>query len=250
MCLRYGKRYAYLGRRYTLLTPGALWYPTTLPPENPASVYDLPVDFTRFTLRVRNPERLTVISQGRRSGTPEDILFRDEHPLPGISLCMGDYVRLRAGVDGTTYETYLLRGHERLLSIYVNTPSFNVLDPIRESRKAVERELGRRYPFARLMVVETPVHFTSYYQPERGASQYVQPELVLGGEWGRNWLLSLNSFNIHNFRVDNFLRKKIRNGFSRGGNIWRRKDCWEVRWKREICFEGSLKLTIGFPGRR
>ena len=115
MCMRYGKRYAYLGRRYTLLTPGALWYPTTLPPENPASVYDLPVDFTRFALRVHNPERLTVISQGRRSGTPEDIRFCDEHPLPGISLCMGDYSTRRIEVDNVTYEINLLRGHEYVL---------------------------------------------------------------------------------------------------------------------------------------
>lgn len=206
--MRYGKRYAYVERGYTLLTPGALWYPTTLPPENPSSVYDAPVDFTRFTLRVRNPERLTVISQGRRSGTPEDIRFRDEHPLPGISLCMGDYVRFRTGVDGTTYEVYLLRGHERLLDSYFASQTFEIKEAVRMTRYIAEHEMGREYPFARLMLVETPVHFASYYRPERGASQYVQPELILGGEWGREWLDVSGAGGDVGLKFDPFLREE------------------------------------------
>ena len=229
MCMRYGKRYAYVERGYTLLTPGALWYPTMLPPENPSSVYDAPVDFTRFSLRVRNPERQTVISQGRRSGTPEDILFRDEHPLPGISLCMGDYSTRRITVDSVTYEINLLRGHEYVLKPYYDARFFEIRPAVRKARRLVEQTLGKSYPYSRIILVETPVHFTSYYQSERGASQYVQPELVLGKEYGRNWLFRMADQFGREINCQEFLKSSVWNpSFS-----W--KDylqSWEM-WKTE-----------------
>ncbi|MDY4043185.1 MAG: hypothetical protein SOY65_05180 [Marinifilaceae bacterium] len=208
MSLRHGKRYAYLEEDYTLLTPGTLWYPTTLPPENPVSVYDLPVDFVRYTLRVHNPQGLTVISQGRRSGTLEDIRFQDEHPLPGITLCMGAYSTRRVEVDGITYELNLLEGHERILSAYTRATRSNIQNIIREIRKRTQKELGKEYSFARLMITETPSHFASYFQGERGASQYVQPELILGQEWGWNWLHGDSDRDINIWGYTYFFQEK------------------------------------------
>lgn len=204
MSLRHGKRYAYLEGDYTLLTPGVLWYPTTLPAENPVSVYDLPVDFVRYTLRVRNPRELTVISQGRRSGTLEDIRFRDEHPLPGITLCMGRYTTRRVEVDGITYELNLLEGHERLLLVYDDPRASRLDELIRNTRRKAEKEVGRSYPFSRLMFVETPLHFASYFQGERRASQYVQPEMMLCREWGCGWLYPLEGMENPAFCYQRF----------------------------------------------
>lgn len=192
MNLRQGKRFAYLEADYTLLTPATLWYPAAVPPENPVAIYHSTVDFTRYKLRVSNPRRLTVISQGQRYGTLEDIHFRPEYPLTGITLCMGHYKTRRVTVDNVTYEINLLEGHEHLLDPYYSAERFNVENAIRQTRHRIEQELGKKYPFPRLIFTEIPSHFISYFQPERGASQFVQPELVLGLERGRGWLQGIS----------------------------------------------------------
>ena len=66
LACRLGKRYSYLRKDFTLLIPEVLWYPTTVPPENPGSPYDNSRDFTRYSLRVRNYGKNKVISQGMR----------------------------------------------------------------------------------------------------------------------------------------------------------------------------------------
>lgn len=50
---RFGKRFAYLGEDYTLLTPECLWYPVCTPPVNPGNVYAVDKHFFNSTLKIR-----------------------------------------------------------------------------------------------------------------------------------------------------------------------------------------------------
>ena len=84
------------------MIPEVLWYPTTVPPENPGSPYDNSRDFTRYSLRVRNYGKNKVISQGMRMKKGDQLVFRNESPLPGLTLNIGDYVTRQLIVDSVT----------------------------------------------------------------------------------------------------------------------------------------------------
>ena len=180
---RYGKKYAFLTTDFTFLTPECLWYPVTVPPVNPNSSYDIPKNFTRYTLEVEGEGNKTVISQGSREMAGDKILFQNEHPLHGISLCIGDYEKRALAVDSTTFELYLFKGHSNILDgleILQDTLAVGISD----IKSAIELRMGKDYPFHRLAMVEIPVTLATYLRNERGGSEFVQPEMVYLSERG------------------------------------------------------------------
>ncbi|MFR4038002.1 MAG: hypothetical protein ACLTZT_09540 [Butyricimonas faecalis] len=51
-----GKRFAFMGDHFTVLTPECLWYPVARPSVNPASPYDALPDFTSYSLQVTSTD--------------------------------------------------------------------------------------------------------------------------------------------------------------------------------------------------
>ncbi|MCR9010775.1 hypothetical protein [Gabonibacter chumensis] len=193
-----GKRYAYLEDSQVLLNPEGLWYPVTVPPVNPASPYIVEKNFTDYKLIVHGVKDRTVISQGERHCLGESVVFHNNYPLPGISLCIGDYERRYLRVGSIDYELFLFRGHGIFVEGYED-----VLDALPgyisdELETSLEYDFGKKYPFKRLLLIETPGTFATYYRNQRGASEYVQPEIVYFPErfslsWKDRWTLNRES---------------------------------------------------------
>lgn len=208
LACRYGKRYAFLEEDFTLLIPEVLWYPVTVPPVNPCLPSEVSKNFTRYTLRVENSGRKTVISQGERNGEGKSIVFKNDIPLPGISLCMGNYMTRRMTIDSTVYELNILQDHKSLFYSMWNRKAVPAFDAISWARKKAEMTMGKSYPYSRFMLTEVPINFSSYFRRERGGSEFVQPELVFFPENGIGRRGSLKSIFKMKFFFINLLLKE------------------------------------------
>lgn len=215
---RFGHRYAFLEKDYTLLTPECLWYPVTSPPVNPAHPYNTPCDFTRYTLTVDHPTRLTAISQGSRHETASGTRFENEHPQRNISLCIGKYEKREITVDSVTYELYMSKNNFKVLSS-IEQQLTSLPDKIRDMKETIEYERKSSYLFNRLRLVETPVTFTSHYHPATGGSEMIQPEMVLCPERG---------IGILNGRIRAFAKKRLRFEISDWIEPFERSLYWEL----------------------
>lgn len=178
-----GRNYHFLQKNYTLLIPECLWYPVAEAPVHPKSTFDVRKDFTRYTLRVANPQGRSVISQGERVREGDTDCFTNLQPLTGITLCIGAYTTRSLTVDSVTYEVCLFDKHLHLLdsmqSLTDTLPSLLPFLMAGESDK-----MGRDYPFRALRLIEVPASFVSYHRREHGGSECVQPEMILLPESG------------------------------------------------------------------
>lgn len=180
----FGKFYHFLTEDFTLLIPEILWYPVTSPPVNPASPNNLPNDFTRFVLRVHNPEKKTVISQGEKAFDGERVTFTNTSLLPGISLCIGEYETKSIVVDSVTYELNVFKSHVSGLDVFQSLDSDFLTKFLVDYKYKTENNMNREYPFDRFILAETPVSFASYFRNTTGKTEFVQPELVFLPEKG------------------------------------------------------------------
>ncbi|MDR1414653.1 MAG: hypothetical protein LBI96_02490 [Odoribacteraceae bacterium] len=181
--LRFGKHYAFVGDRFTLLTPESMWYPVGAAPVNPESLYNIRKDFTRFSLRVVDPRQPMVLSQGSARDAGDTLVFEPESPLSSISLVMGDYERKGMMLDSLEIALYYFKGHD-YFSEDLPLISDTLASTLRWMRDDYEVRKNRDYPFRRLTLVETPVSFATYVRNWRGASDYVQPEMIFLPEMG------------------------------------------------------------------
>jgi len=233
LACRLGKRYSYLGKDFTLLIPEVLWYPTTVPPENPGSPYDNSRDFTRYSLRVRNYGKNKVISQGMRMKKGDQLVFRNESPLPGLTLNIGDYVTRQLVVDSVTYELHVWRRHASLLKLLNDQllPSSrregtSARSIIRGTRHVAEISAGNKYPYKRFQLVETPLDFTSYFRSEMRCSGFVQPEVLYFPE--RGFGTGVFSWEVEDAVHSLLFREEVfRNAFS-----WNHILGWDLLWRK------------------
>ncbi|MDR0981904.1 MAG: hypothetical protein LBM07_01495 [Culturomica sp.] len=179
----YGKRYIYVGDVLTLLTPEALWYPVTETPVNPSKPYVLRKNFTHYNLKYVNTGGKTVISQGDKKVFGDTVNFTNSQPLTGISLAVGDYETRSVTVDSVDYEINFFKGHD-FFSKHFNLLQDTLPALIREVRNSTEISKNRDYLFSKFVMVETPIHFTTYVRNWKGYTEFVQPELVFMPERG------------------------------------------------------------------
>lgn len=207
---RHGQHYAYQEKDFTLLLPEVLWYPTTVPPVNPHSPYETPKNFTNYTLQVSSIGNNKAISQGKKLSDSKHTIFKNEYPLTGISLCIGDYATYKTSVDSIMYELNILKKHAHLFRNFGKHKDFSLVDFIRQVRHTAEVAIGKSYPYKRFILTETPISFTSYFRDERGGSECVQPELVFYPERGFDTSISpdKNTTDKQSARVQNFLLKE------------------------------------------
>lgn len=178
---RFGKHNVFLDKNYALLLPECLWYPVVNPMVNPEIPNDVVFPFADYTLTVSGVGGKKVISQGKRGKTGEGIKFEPEYPLQGVSLCMGDYVPFNVTVDSVQYGIYVFRENVGVLK---GLPRVNMKVLIRELKHLLEERLLCDYPYNRLIMIEAPLAFSSYYRKQRGGCEYVQPEMLFVPERG------------------------------------------------------------------
>lgn len=173
----YGKRYAYLEDKYTILTPECLWYPVSLPPVNPQSPYNIGKNFTDYALTVLYSGNGKVLSQGKITENDGKVTFTNPTPLTGISLTIGDYEKKSVVADSTDFEVYYFKGHDFWIEAFSElTDTIPVL--LQEKKEDIERNNGRDYPFSKIVLAETPIPFATYIRNWKGYSEYVQPEII------------------------------------------------------------------------
>lgn len=180
---RFGKRYAWLEDKFTLLTPECLWYPVSVAPVNPSAPYNLKKNFTDYTLTVANTGDKTVLSQGNSRKEGDKTIFTNNHALPGISLTIADYDKKSQQVDSVTYEILYFKGHD-YFSQYFTKLNDTLPAVIQEIKNDIEIAKGRDYPFTKFVMAETPVQYTSYIRNWKGYTENVMPEIIFIPERG------------------------------------------------------------------
>jgi hypothetical protein len=172
------KRQAFLRPDYLLLTPETNWYPVAALNYYPSNPAHIKMDFTNFTLRVKNEAGLTAVSQGKMKADTGYSVFLPENPLPGITLAIGNYKSDTLKVDSVTYISYHFPGNDyykKDLALLKDTLPDLVSGIMRE----LETNFSTRYPFKTLSIVEVPVQFYSYPKKNTQTRAEVQPSMVL-----------------------------------------------------------------------
>jgi len=172
------KRQAFLKKEFVLLTPETHWYPVAslnYYPSNPARIK---VDFTRYTLRVKNEKGMTPVSQGKMITGDEYNTFDPENPVPGITLAIGNYQSDTLIVDSVKYISYHFPGTD-----YYKKDLAEIKDTLPNLVSGIMRDLetnfSTKYPFKTLSLVEVPVQFYSYPKSNTQTRAEIQPSLVL-----------------------------------------------------------------------
>lgn len=172
----YGKRYAFLSGDFTLLIPEVIWYPMAVPPV--ALQASREVNFTRYTLRVENPGAQIVLSQGDVTSEENNITFRNEQNLTGLSLCMGDYQRRAIIVDSVMVELYTYPGNDFYMKSLDEWKALKQPKKLKEvsekCKQRIEENQPDPYPFKYLKLIEVP---PSFLQGTR-LGDNAQPEIV------------------------------------------------------------------------
>ena len=107
-----------MGDKYTLLTPECLWYPVAVSPVNLSFLHATGKDFTDFRLRVFDPSRRSVVSQGERIREGDSVRFYNWQRLQGVTLCMGNFESRSVRVDSVMFELYSFKGHDQLSPLF------------------------------------------------------------------------------------------------------------------------------------
>lgn len=179
---KYGKRTAFVSDNLTLLVPEILWYPSAVSPIKADATQE--TDYTDYTLHVRTIDSPTVLSQG--IPTQEDnhtTTFRNPQNLPGLSLCIGNYVKRSAQVDSITVEYYTYPRNdfylkpfdtwEEQIRKYPDRDDY-LQDIITQCRMIVEGDQPVSYPFKHLKLIETPAAFLNFAL----TTDNIQPEIA------------------------------------------------------------------------
>jgi hypothetical protein len=176
--LNVNKRQAFLKEKFVLLTPETHWYPVAslnYYPSNPARIK---IDFTRYTLRVKNERGITPVSQGRMITGDEYNIFEPENPLTGLTLAIGNYQSDTLTVDSVKYICYHFPGND-----YYKKDLAEIKDTLPNLVSGIMRDLetnfSTKYPFKTLSLVEVPVQFYSYPKNNTQTRAEIQPSMVL-----------------------------------------------------------------------
>lgn len=172
------KRHAFLAENYVLLTPESHWYPVpglNYYPSNPARIK---IDFANYTLRVKDGNGLTSVSQGIMKNENGYSVFTPESPLTGITLALGNYRSDTLKVDSIKYISYYMPGHD-----YYKKDLAEIRDTLGLLVSGIMRELettfSTKYPFKTLSLLEVPVQFYSSPRMNTQTRAEMQPSMVL-----------------------------------------------------------------------
>ncbi len=186
----YGRRTAFVSDKYTLLIPQVMWYPTAVPPVELQASKE--TDFTDYTLRVKNPGEMTVLSQGKPTREGDNVTFNNLQNLTGLTLCIGNYEKRAITVDSLTVEFYTYPGNDFYLKCFDEWEDLKKDNPDREKnlkkvfyqcRNKIEHGKPTPYPFHYFKLVEVPSSFLN----RSPFSDGIQPEIALFQERWCEW---------------------------------------------------------------
>lgn len=106
-----GRRSAFVGNVFLLLTPACVWYPVAIPPVNPIVPVYSGRDFTRFKLSVVQPHQKILCSQGMATRKGDTCFFQPSRSLAGVSLCGGDYELQERRTPDLSIRLYTFKKH-------------------------------------------------------------------------------------------------------------------------------------------
>lgn len=206
--LKLRKRAAFINPGFVCLTPATGWYPSAGAGYSPLRPYFKPLDFTRFTLRVRTAPGLTAVSQGQAEESGEgEFRFTPEYPLSQVSVSIGNYIKRSMVVDSIDFSIYTTKGNDYYSEFFEeikDTLAYQVKDMW--SQKQVET--GMTYPYRRFSLVEVPVHFRTDLHKWSVASDALQPEIVYYPEKG----IKLENADLNAFYYQQERQKKRQGG--------------------------------------
>jgi len=177
------KRYAFVTPDYLLLTRENNWYPVPGAGFGKKNSQWMSRQFCNYKLDVTTKPGLTAISQGTVSQEGDHFVFSSSHPQSQISLVIGDYEQKQARIEGLDFNIFVRKGHDYFSSFFEEIKD-TIPGIISESLQDFERNVDLYYPFERFSLVEVPIQFYSYNRVLSGASEQIQPEMILFAEKG------------------------------------------------------------------
>ncbi|MCR9011441.1 hypothetical protein [Gabonibacter chumensis] len=187
----YGNRTAFVSDKYTLLLPQVMWYPMAVPPVWLQASKE--TDFTDYTLHVKNPGEMTVLSQGKPTREGDNVTFNNLQNLTGLTLCIGNYEKRAITVDSLTVELYTYPGNSFYMKYFDEWEALKKDNPDREKnlkeifyecKKQIEYNTPIPYPFKYFKLIEVPS--SSYFWTNKTSfsdnnsfSDNIQPEMTL-----------------------------------------------------------------------
>lgn len=180
----YGKRPAFVSSKFTFLRPVVMWYPATVP--TLAWQASEETNFTSYTLHVKNPGELTVLSQGVPTREDDCITFNNLQKMTGLTLCIGEYEKRALTIDSLTVELYTYPGNDCYMKYFDEWDLLQQDNPDREKKlkeifnqckNNIEDGKSNPYPFKYFKLIEVPS--SSYFLRSTSFSDYIQPEIAL-----------------------------------------------------------------------
>ncbi|WP_294140450.1 hypothetical protein [uncultured Sanguibacteroides sp.] len=180
----YGNRTAFVSGKYTLLLPQLMWYPIAVPPVELQASKE--TNFTDYTLHVKNPGEMTVLSQGEPTREGDNVTFHNVQNLTGLTLCIGNYEKRAVTVDSLTVEFYTYPGNSFYMKYFDEWEPLKKDNPNREKnlteifnrcKDEIEYRTPNPYPFKYFKLIEVPS--SSYFRATTSFSDNIQPEIAL-----------------------------------------------------------------------
>lgn len=179
----YGKHPAFVSSKFTFLRPEVLWYPTAVP--SIAWQASAEMNFTSYTLHVKNTDELTVLSQGIPTTEGEYVTFNNLQNLTGLTLCIGEYEKRTLTVDSLTVELYTYPGNDCYMKYFDEWDLLKENNPNREKdlkkmfylcKDEIEQDKPNSYPFKYFKLIEVPS--SSYFLRSTLFNDCMQPEIA------------------------------------------------------------------------
>lgn len=174
-----GRELAYCDDHFTFLYPECLWYPVSVAPINLRKPLDRPSDYSDYRLKVavRDTEK-EILSQGHNRLEEEFMIFENNQPLPGISLCIGDYKKRSMVMDSITVELFYLPSSAFILDQYQGLLTHKELfeQTMEKIKGDATIQLTSPYPFHKYALAELPIQLTRFKRKGNPSDQFVQPE--------------------------------------------------------------------------
>lgn len=178
------KRFAFITPSYVLLTPEANWYPRLGVTYSSTDVSWNQTQFINFNLNVKTSAGLKAVSQGKINTISDgQFSFQNEHPMPQLSLAIGNYQYKNMVENGIEFGIWYIGGHDFFSGAFPEIKD-TIPSIIKEQLADFERKYNLEYVFERIALVETPAQFKTFERSWTSCQEYVQPEQILIPEKG------------------------------------------------------------------
>lgn len=178
----FGHQTAILTARGGVLPPEARWYPAPNPDFTSTQEARPAARQASADVTLRVGGGLIGVTQGvpepaREEGGRRVQRFRQELPVPGLTLVVGRYELRETLIEGVQCALYFAPQHRATVDFFADASGAllaHVAERLREARR-----VGLPYPYARLALVEVPVGLRSFGGGWRMPATGAQPGLLL-----------------------------------------------------------------------